>query len=455
LTKVSRGYDPWHNPGTGPEPELYLSRQPKEHFVSEFGTRRKFFERINLALTGFVFTRALPFQTALAAHAPVLELVDYYDKLGLTKTINAAGTYTYLTGALMPPSVQAAVAQAAKHPVFLEDLQKAAGEYLARKLRCEGAMVTAGAASAVTLATAACVTVANGASASHSMPTDMNGLKNGVIVQKAHRYDYDHAMRNCGICFVDVETLQDYESAFTPNTVMCFFYNAADAGQISREDWIRVAHAHGVPCLNDAAADVPPISNLWNYTQMGFDLVAFSGGKGIRGPQNAGLLLGKANLVAAAAKNNSPFDDVVGRGMKVAKEQIVGMVAAVDWFLSQSDAEFEAEFRRRAERIAGALKDIPTLKSEIFIPPIANNVPHLLIRYDQQRVNISPKEVAKQLRAGTPSIELNPATGSTQASAGIPKDANKIVVGVWMLEPGEDVIVARRLREVLTQAVTS
>jgi L-seryl-tRNA(Ser) seleniumtransferase len=427
----------------------------KEKFMSALGTRRNFLQRINLAVTGFAFTRALSFQKAVAAHDLVSEPVDYYDKLGITKRINAAGTYTYLTGALMPPSVQAAVAKAAKHPVFLEDLQKAAGEYLARKLRCEGAMVTAGAASAVTLATAACITVANGSSASHAMPTDMNGLKNEVIVQKAHRYDYDHAMRNCGIRFVDVETLQEYESAFTRNTVMCFFYNAADAGQIRREDWIRVAHAHGVPCLNDAAADVPPISNLWNYTQMGFDLVAFSGGKGIRGPQNAGLLLGRKTLIAAATENNSPNDDVVGRGMKVAKEQIVGMVAAVDWFLSQSDAGFEAEFRRRADRIAAALRDIPTLTSEIFIPPIANNVPHLLIRYDTRRVNISPKEVAKQLRVGTPSIELNPATGSTEASAGIPKDANKIVVGVWMLEPGEDVIVARRLREVLTQATTS
>jgi L-seryl-tRNA(Ser) seleniumtransferase len=427
----------------------------KEKFMSALGTRRNFLGRINLALTGFAFTRALPFQNAIGVQEPVAEPVDYYDKLGITKRINAAGTYTYLTGALMSPSVQAAVAQAAKHPVFLEDLQKAAGEYLARKLRCEGAMVTAGAASAVTLATAACITVANGSPASHAMPTDMNGLKNEVIVQKAHRYDYDHAMRNCGIRFVDVQTLREYESAFTRNTVMCFFYNAADAGQISREDWIRVAHAHGVPCLNDAAADVPPISNLWNYTQMGFDLVAFSGGKGIRGPQNAGLLLGRKNLIAAATENNSPNDDVVGRGMKVAKEQIVGMVAAVDWFLSQSDAEFEAEFRRRADRIAAALKGIPTLTSEIFVPPIANNVPHLLIRYDQQRVSISPKEVAKQLRAGTPSIELNPATGSTETSAGIPKDANKIVVGVWMLEPGEDVIVARRLREVLTQTTTS
>jgi L-seryl-tRNA(Ser) seleniumtransferase len=423
--------------------------------MSRFGTRRNFFERINMALAGVALTRVLPFQQGATAAASAPEAVDYYDKLGVTKVINAAGTYTYLTASTMPPSVQAAVALAAKHPVYLEDLQKAAGEYLARQLRCEGAMVTAGAASAVTLATAACMTVANGPSASHAMPSEMSGLKNEVIVQKAHRYDYDHALRNCGIRFVDVETLQEYESAFTRNTVMCHFYNAADGGKISREDWIRIAHAHEVPCLNDAAADVPPISNLWNYTHMGFDLVAFSGGKGIRGPQNAGLLLGKANLIAAATSNNSPFDDVVGRGMKVAKEQIVGMVAAVDWFLSQSDAGFEAEYRRRADRIAAALKDIPTLKSEIFIPPVANNVPHLLIRYDQQRVKISPKEVRKQLHAGTPSIELNPATGTTEASAGIPNDPNKIVVGVWMLEPGEDLIVARRLHEVLSQAATS
>jgi L-seryl-tRNA(Ser) seleniumtransferase len=438
---------------------------PKERFVSKPGSRRNFFERIRQGLTGLAISRALPFETAAAAQAPaaapsptpapVPAPVDYYDKLGVTKRINAAGTYTYLTGCLMPPSVRAAVAEAAKHPVFLEDLQQAAGKYLAEKLKCEAAMVTAGAASAVTLGTAACMTAANGPTAGHLIPTDMAGLKNEVIVQKAHRYDYDHAMRNCGIRFVEVETLPQYEAAFTPNTMMCFFYNAADGGQISRQDWVRVAHAHNVPCLNDAAADVPPISNLWNYTQMGFDLVAFSGGKGMRGPQNAGLLLGRADLIAGATKNNSPNDDVVGRGMKVAKEQIVGMVAAIDWFLSQSDAGFETEFRRRGEVIAAALKDIPTLTAEVFIPPVANNVPHLLIRYDEQRLKIAPKEVSKQLRAGNPSIELNPATGSSQASAGIPKDTNKIIVGVWMLEPGEEAIVARRLREVLMQAAQS
>ena len=410
-------------------------------------TRRKFLGWANwlLAATG-VGSRSLQAETH---HPPEGE--DYYDKLGVAKIINAAGTYTALTASTMPPSVQAAVARAAKHPVRLLELQKAAGEYIARQLRCEGALVTNGAASALTLGTAACMTLAN-KTAVHDIPTDLAGLKNEVVVQKTHRYGYDHALRNCGVRFVEVVTLQDYEKAFNDRTVMTNFFNAAEGGEISREDWIRVAHRHGVPCFNDAAADVPPISNLWNYTQMGFDLVTFSGGKGIRGPQNAGLLLGRKDLIAAAVQNNNPNSDSIGRGMKVSKEQIVGMVAAVDWFLSQSDAGMEAEFRRRAERIASSLKSIPSLESKVAVPTVAANaVPHLLIRYDRQRVRIAPMDVAEELRRGTPSIELNPATGKRQ-SGGLPTDEDTVVVGVWMLEPGEDIVVARRLREVLAKA---
>jgi uncharacterized pyridoxal phosphate-dependent enzyme len=422
--------------------------------MNGFSSRRDFFTwgRSLLAAGGLV-SQTVSLKASPAPTQPADDGEDYYDKLGVTKIINAAGTYTILTASTMPPPVQAAVARAAKHPVRLIELQRKAGEYLAMRLRCEAAVVTAGAASALTLGTAACVTVANQQSAPHDMPTEMANLKNEVIVQKAHRYGYDHALLNCGIRFVEVETLAQYEAAFTDRTVMAHFFNAAEEGQISREDWIRVAHKHGVPCFNDAAADVPPISNLWNYTQMGFDLVTFSGGKGIRGPQNAGLLLGRKDLIAAAALNNSPNDDVVGRGMKVAKEQIVGMVAAVDWFVNQSEDAMQSEFRQRADRIATHLKKVPTLQSQIVVPPVANQIPHLLLRYDQQRVKISPLEVKEQLRRGTPSIELNPATGSTHASAGLPTDVNTIVVGVWMLEPGEDMIVARRLHEVLTKAL--
>ncbi|HLK20431.1 MAG TPA: aminotransferase class V-fold PLP-dependent enzyme [Bryobacteraceae bacterium] len=411
-------------------------------------TRRRFFGNALATAAALEVSAQARTDTARPTHA---EGEDYYDKLGVTKIINAAGTYTMFTASIMPPSVQAAVAKAAKHPVRLAELQKKAGEYLAKKLKCEGALVSAGAASALTLGAAACMTVGN-RKAPDMLPNEASSLKNEVIVQKTHRYGYDHALKNCGLHFVEVTNVDEYERAFNDKTVLCHFFNAAEETPISREDWIRIAHKHGVPCFNDAAADVPPISNLWNYTQMGFDLVTFSGGKGMRGPQNAGLLLGRKDLIEAAAWNNNPFDETVGRGMKVAKEQIVGMVAAVDWFLSQTDEGMEAEFRRRANRIAAQLKTIPSLTSEVHIPPAANHVPHLILRYDQSRVKKSPREVAEILRTGSPAIELNPSTGHKSGTAGLPSDENTIVVGVWMLEPGEDLIVARRLHEVLSKA---
>jgi L-seryl-tRNA(Ser) seleniumtransferase len=379
-----------------------------------------------------------------------IKAVDYYQKLGVTPFINAAGTYTILTASTMPPEVQAAVALAAQKAVHLNELLVASGEYLAKRLRCEAALVTAGAAAALTLGTAACVTVGNQA-AILNIPTDMNGLKNEVLVQKTHRYDYDHAVRNAGVRFVEVQTLDDYERAFTDRTVMAHFFNAGE-GKISRADWVRVAHQHGVPCFNDAAADVPPIANLWNYTQMGFDLVTFSGGKGLRGPQCTGLLLGRKDLIEAARQNNSPNSNTIGRGMKVAKEEIVGLVAAVDWFLDQNEAKMQAEFQRRAERIAVQLKTLPSVETKIFVPEVANHAPHLLITYDPSRIKITGIEVLQKMRQGNPRIELNPGTGGPPASAGLPGGKHTIIVGVWMMQPGEDVIVARRLLEVLQAA---
>ena len=381
--------------------------------------------------------------------------VDYYDKLGVSKIINAAGTYTFLTAAIMPPSVQRAVALAALHPVRLKDLQRASGEYIARRLRCEGAVVSSGASAALTLATAACI-AAKGNLSCAEIPEQARTRNYEVIVQKKHRYEYDHAMLICGVSIREVDGLDDYKRSFSDRTVMTNYFNAAgpeaEPGIIDRTTWLAVAHEHNVPCHLDAAADVPPISNLWNYTAMGFDLVCFSGGKGLRGPQNAGLLLGKKKLTDLALANDSPISDAVGRGMKVAKEQMVGMVAAVDWFLEQNDDALQAECMRRVDRIRAALSGIPSLTTSINVPQVANHVPHLLIRYDPVIVGIKPLEVAGLLRAQTPSIELNPATGVTGHIEGA--DQNTIVVGVWMLEPGEDALVANALRRALLRSHT-
>ena len=381
---------------------------------------------------------------------------DYYAKLGVPTIINAAGTYTTLTAACMPPEVLAAVQKSALHPVRLHELQKKAGEYIAKRLRCEGAVVTSGASGAITLATAACLQHAN-----NIIPTDMpqalEGKKIQVIVQQAHRYEYDRAIYLPGARVTEVVTLDDYKRACAAgNAVMTNFFNAAEdevgiagSAQIGREEWLRVAHDNNIPCHLDAAADMPPIANLWNYTGMGFDLVSFSGGKGIRGPQNAGLLLGRKVLTDLALANNNPGDGV-GRGMKVAKEQIVGMVAAVDWVLSHTEEQMQGDYQKRVDLIADAVKGIPSVRTESVTPKIANHVPHLLIRFDPAVTGVTTRQIVETLRNGTPSIELNPNTGQ-KPNQGIPADANTLVVGVWMLQPGEDAIVGQRIRAALTK----
>ena len=425
--------------------------QPDQQFV----TRRRFFQwTSSIASLLGVFPLRLSAEAVNAKASPITA-EDYYDKLGVPKIINAAGTYTTLTAACMPPEVVAAVQRAALHPVRLEDLQRKAGEYVATRLRCEGAVVASGASGAITLATAACLQYANNIDPL-DMPQAIEGKKTQVIVQHAHRYEYDRAIYLCGARITEVVTLDDYKRACdSGNAIMTNFFNAAEdedgeAGkaQIGREEWLRVAHDHNIPCHLDAAADMPPISNLWKYTGMGFDLVAFSGGKGMRGPQNAGLLLGKKHLTDLAHENNNP-NDGVGRGMKVAKEQIVGMVAAVDWVLSHTEESMQGDYQRRADLIARAVKGIPSVTTESVTPRIANHVPHLLIRFDPAVTGVSTKQIVKALREGAPSIELNPNTGHPP-NQGIPSDANTLVVGVWMLQPGEDEIVGHHLRRVLT-----
>jgi L-seryl-tRNA(Ser) seleniumtransferase len=415
-------------------------------------SRRSFLRWSQSAMAMFGAAPLIGSKMEAAVPTPAGE--DYYDKLGVVKIINAAGTYTTLTAACMPPQVRRAVDQAALHPVYLHDLQVASGEYLAKKLRCEGALVTSGASGAITLATAACMASANG-NKPGALPQDASTLKNEIIIQKSHRYSYDHAMMLCGAVIREVVTLDDYKRAFNEKTVMTNFFNAAEEedgppAEIGREQWLEIAHQHNVPCHLDAAADMPPIENLWKYTQMGFDLVCFSGGKGIRGPQNAGLLLGKKHLTDLALRNTNPNGDAVGRGMKVAKEQIVGMVAAVDWLLEQSDEANEKEYNSRAKIISDAVKNIPSMQSSVVIPKIANHVPHLLLKFDPTVVGVTVPQVVERLRAEKPRIELNPNTGH-KPNQGIPSDANTLVVGVWMLQPGEAEIVGRRLRAVLTQ----
>jgi L-seryl-tRNA(Ser) seleniumtransferase len=421
-----------------------------------FLSRRGFIRRASSRVAALGAAPLVSSVMAISTQKAPSDGEDYYAKLGVATIINAAGTYTTLTAACMPPQVLAAVQKAALHPVRLHDLQQRAGEYIARRLKCEGAVVTSGASGAISLATAACLQSANNISILE-MPQAIEGMKNQVIVQRAHRYEYDRAIYLCGARVTEVVTLDDYRRACgVGNAVMTNFFNAAEdedglaaSAQIGREEWLRVAHEYKIPCHLDAAADMPPISNLWKYTGMGFDLVAFSGGKGMRGPQNAGLLLGRKILTDLAHANNNPGDGI-GRGMKVAKEQIVGMVAAVDWVLAQTEVSMQGDYQKRVDLIASAVKGIRSVRTETVVPKIANHVPHLLIRFDPAVTGVTTGQVVDALRAGTPSIELNPNTGQ-KPNQGIPADANTLVVGVWMLQPGEDAIVGQRIRDALTK----
>jgi L-seryl-tRNA(Ser) seleniumtransferase len=361
---------------------------------------------------------------------------DVYRELGVRTLVNAAGTYTALGGSLMPPEVREAIDAAGRHFVDLVELQQVVGRKIAALVGCEAALVTAGAASALTLGAAACVT-GKDPDKIRRVP-DLAGLKNEAVIQKAHRNGYDHAVRNVGLRLVEVETPAELERAVSARTALLLFCNDLEpAGQIKVEEFARLGKKLGVPAFNDAAADVPPVQNLTRYLKMGYDLVAFSGGKALRGPQSAGLLLGRRDLIEAAALNNNPNTDAVGRICKVGKEELVGMWAALAHFLAQDQQAAWREWERRVQVIADLVTAVKGVRAEKFVPAIANHSPHLRISWDAAVCPLTPAEAVKRLRDGEPRIEVRPEM----------KDG--LEVAVWMLEPGEELLVGRRIRDVL------
>ena len=286
---------------------------------------------------------------------------DYFQELGLRTFINAAGTYTTLTASLPHPEVIKAINYAALQYVNLEELQDKVGERIAELLKCEAAMVSAGAASAITLGTAAVVTGGDLEKAAR-IPTDLSGMKSEVIIQKSHHIGYVHAIRNCGVKLVEVETKKELESAINEKTAMMWFLNYNNmVGKVRDEEFIAIGKKHNIPTFNDCAADVPPVENLWKYTQMGFDLVSFSGGKGLRGPQSAGLLLGRKDLIQAARKNAPPYGDTVGRGMKVNKEEILGMLIALEVYLAR---DHQQERKCGRNRLSSSMMKFPKFQAQ-------------------------------------------------------------------------------------------
>jgi len=244
-------------------------------------------------------------------------------------------------------------------------------------------------------------------------------------------------MELCGAKIVTVETRQELESAINDKTGMMFFLNKADPnGQIRSDEFIRIAKARGVPTMNDAASDATPKENLWKYTKQGFDLVIFSGGKALRGPQSTGLLLGRKDLIEASLPAMSPFGGI-GRGMKVGKEELCGLLAAVERYLKiDHDAEFR-ELETRVASIRAALKNVAGITTDRHVPVIANEVPHVVVRWDESARGLSAQQASEKLLAGDPPIHVQrPGKG-------------ELLISVWMMRGDEHKTVGRRLREIL------
>jgi L-seryl-tRNA(Ser) seleniumtransferase len=391
---------------------------------------------------GFALGGALAADEAGASAPPTADGPDVYQALGVKPVINATGTVTVLGGSLMPPEVVAAWISASRHFVNLIDLQDKVGERIAKLVGVEAALVTTGAAGALLLGTAAAVTRGD-AKLVKRLP-DTASLRNEILLQKTHHSCYDNQLTDVGVKLIDVETPADVKRAVGERTALMFFMNLADAdGRIGRAEWVELARRHRVPTLLDAAADVPPVERLSEYNRLGFDLVAFSGGKALRGPNNTGLLLGRKALIEAAKKNANPHCGTIGRMMKVGKEDMVALLAAVERFMRLDHKAEWREWERRIGVIEAALKGIPTLQCERVVPPIANHVPHLVLSWDEKRVKTTRERLTRELAKGDPPILLGRVSGTGDKG---------VLVSVFVLQQGEERVVADRLRAILEKA---
>ena len=364
-----------------------------------------------------------------------------YTELGVTTVINCEGTMTMLGGSVLRPELEAVMAMAGRHFVSIPDLEVAAGKRIAEMLKLPDGytgLVTSGAAAAIQSGLAGILTGDNEALI-RQLP-DLTGMKSEVIIQKSHRNPFDHQLRSTGIKLVEIETREQLHRAVSDRTAMMHFSNFANnTGQIKVDEWVKLAKQYNVPCMNDAAADTPPVSHLWDYTNMGYDLVTFSGGKAMRGPQCAGLLIGRKDLVAYALLNNSPHEDTLGRSQKVGKEEIIGMVKALEVYLREDHEALAKEWQDRLGTVSRELTKIPGVSTSFFTPEIANHVPHMQITWNS-KISLTPQEVSKLLRNSNPSIVI----GGGEGQPGL-------AMCSFMLQPGEDKIVAEQLGRILRE----
>jgi L-seryl-tRNA(Ser) seleniumtransferase len=376
---------------------------------------------------------------------------NIYTRIGVRPFINARGTWTYLSGSLELPEVRTAKQEAARHFVDIFELQRAAGKKLAELSGAESGMVTSGAAGAIASATAACMAGTDPAKI-WQLP-DTTGMKYEVIMYGG-RSAFDSAARLTGARLVVTHSEDELRGAINANTAMIYTTVLGEKLQTA----VAIAKQAGVPLLLDDAAGIPPIENLRLYPKMGIDLFCFSGGKGLGGPQCSGLLLGRKDLIEAALANTSPWEGAVCRAMKVGKEEVMGCLAAVEAWTTRDLDALNREWNLRVKRVAALVETVPGVTTNITIPKDGNRYPTLTVNWDEQKWNFSVADCDRKLREGEPRIEVLTASNpslvpavSEHHDSKTPRE-NKLQIISMTMQTGEELIVGRRLREILNTA---
>ncbi len=382
--------------------------------------------------------------TAAATPARRLETAGIYQRLGVRTFINAVGTLTTRGGTLMPPEVTAAMEEASHNFVMIHELQEKVGAQIAELTGAEDAFVTAGASCSLCLATCA-VTAGDDKRKMRQLP-DLTGMKSEIVIQTPHRSSFDHAFSMVGVKLVNVDTEPDIPKAISEKTAaLAFVLSHNSMGhKVSLERYLEISHKHGLPLILDAAAEIPPEENLSKFVKMGCDMVAYSGGKNLRGPQCTGILMGKKEWIRKAYANAAP-SNYLARIAKVGKEEIVGLLAALELYLKQDHAAIRREHYTKLNRVAKRLQGLPTVISEFIPNNDYSHTPRLSVQWDEQKLGLSIEQMLEKLRHGNPSIEASDMRRFRPAWKGLG-------IFPYQLEPGEEILVAERVREILKEA---
>ncbi len=369
---------------------------------------------------------------------------DIYDRLGVRKVINAQARASKIGGSLMHEDVLRAMNEAARSFVDMSEWLGVAGKHLAKLIGVEAACIVNSAAAALTVTTAACVAGRDPAKI-YRLP-DTRGMKSQVVVHRNQRNHYDCCVRAAGVELVEIGSSRDtfaweLEAALTEQTAAVVYFVAHEGrSSLPLEQVIAVAHGKGVPVIVDAASELPPVSNLRHFVELGADLVIFSGGKGVGGPQASGLILGKPELIACCAANAFPNQNAIGRTMKVGKEEIAGLVAAFERFLDRDFTADVARWEASVATILDAIRDVPGIRAERAFdnPEDAEMHPVPVPRVWIELRNAERQKWAlAELERGNPAISVRRVGRTT------------LVIAPDSLREGEDAIVGARLREAL------